>query len=112
MTNKILLVIAMFLISVGIYSYWSFDFPVKLESKASPSPITKTWEIKSIDTMKYSRDLAYEKLSDETFDKTIDMHMKLIKDSGANYVAIGTPYDDRFNPILKRWVEASLTNDR
>lgn len=65
------------------------------------------WNIRSIDTMKYSRDLAREKLDDPQFDAVIDMQVRNIALTGANYVAIGTPYDEEFLPILKRWVKAA-----
>jgi hypothetical protein len=61
-------------------------------------------QVRSIDTMKYSRDLAREKLHDPSFDVEIDREMKQIADTGATHVAIATPYDKEFLPILKRWV--------
>lgn len=62
------------------------------------------WPIMSIDTMKYSRDLALVKLDDPSFDSEIDNQMKLIAQTNANYVAIATPYDEKFVPFLSRWV--------
>lgn len=63
--------------------------------------------VESIDTMKYSRDMAREKLHDESFDAVINEQMKLIADSGATHVAIATPYDKEFLPILARWVASA-----
>lgn len=63
------------------------------------------WEVKSVDTMKTSRDLAREKLHDNSYDTIIERDLMLIKDIGANYVAIDTPYDDQFLPYLRRWVK-------
>lgn len=77
----------------------------------SPKAEERTWIIKSIDTMKYSRDLSQEKLQDESFDSEINAHIKAIKSLNANYVAIGTPYDEKFIPILSRWVNAAREND-
>src|SRR5258705_11695333 len=72
------------------------------------SPLSnKYWKIQSIDTMKYSRDPSRTKLNDKTFDLVIDKQMADIARTGANYVAIGTPYDDEFLPILHRWVNAA-----
>jgi len=62
------------------------------------------WEFQSIDTMKYSRDLAREKANSKSFDKIIDSQIKDIADANATHVAIDTPYDDEFLPFLKRWV--------
>lgn len=67
----------------------------------------QSWEIQSIDTMKSSRDSAREKLHDPLFDTVIDTQMKNIAATGANYVAIGTPYDEEFYPFLTRWVQSA-----
>ncbi len=67
----------------------------------------KFWEVQSIDTMKYSRDLAREKLNDRNFDKVIEAQVKAIAETGATYIAIATPYDNEFLPYLKRWVSIS-----
>ncbi len=67
----------------------------------------KVLEFRSIDTMKYSRDIAREKLNDSSFDEIIDRQVKQIAETGATHVAIGTPYDEEFIPFLKRWVVAA-----
>lgn len=72
-----------------------------------PQKPVRTWQIKSIDTMKYSRDLAEEKLNDPLFDQVIDEQIKAIGQTGATYVAIATPYDEKFVPVLARWIEAA-----
>lgn len=68
------------------------------------------WQVQSVDTMKYSRDLSRDKLGDPTFDLTIHQMMKQIAATGATHVAVGTPYDDEFLPILNRWVSAAREN--
>lgn len=65
------------------------------------------WSIQSIDTMKYSQDQAQIELNDPGFDHIIDQHVKNIAESGANYIAIDTPYEDEFVPFLERWVDAA-----
>ncbi len=65
------------------------------------------FQVQSIDTMKYSRDAAREALNDPSFDTTINAQMQLIEDAGATHVAIATPYDEEFVPILKRWVTSA-----
>jgi hypothetical protein len=76
------------------------------------SPISKhSIKIKSIDTMKYSRDLAREKLKDKSFDSIVERQVKDIAQTGANYVAVGTPYDEEFLPFLKKWVDAARDNN-
>lgn len=80
------------------------------EQKMLVTPVAY-WGIRSIDTMKYSRDSAREKLSDPSFDAVIDKQVKDIAQTGANYVAIGTPYDAEFAPIMRRWVKAARKYD-
>jgi hypothetical protein len=46
-------------------------------------------------------------LQKPSFDAAIDMQVKNIAKTHAKYVAIATPYDDEFLPILKRWVKAA-----
>ncbi|MBI1863732.1 hypothetical protein HYS03_00785 [Candidatus Woesebacteria bacterium] len=69
------------------------------------------WLIQSIDTMKYSRDPAREKIKDPNFKKVIDDQVKKIASTGANYVAIATPYDQEFVPFLKEWVSSARKNN-
>lgn len=66
------------------------------------------FEVKSIDTMKYSRDLSGQMLNDPaSFKKMVDSQLKLIADSGATHVSIGTPYDEQFIPVLALWVKSA-----
>ncbi len=60
--------------------------------------------------MKYSRDLAREKLNDISFDETINKQLSAIASTGATHVAIGVPYDEEFLPIMRRWVYAARVN--
>lgn len=63
------------------------------------------WQIESIDTMKYSRDAARQDLTDPLFAKDATKQITNIAATGANYVAIDTPYDSEFLPVLKTWVK-------
>jgi hypothetical protein len=65
------------------------------------------WNFQSVDTMKYSRDTAREKLTDPSFDAVIDSQVRQIAEIGATHVAIATPYDEEFVPFLTRWVVAA-----
>ncbi len=75
-----------------------------------PAPKKTLWNFQSIDTMKYSRDIAREKLRDASFDTVIARQVKAIADTGATHVAIATPYDEEFVPFLRRWVGAARTH--
>lgn len=99
-----------FIIITSIVSIFILSFISILAIKKQLSKPVTPWKIRSIDTMKYSRDLAREKLIDPEFDKVIHQQMANIAETGANYVAIGTPYDQEFIPILKRWVSAAREN--
>lgn len=69
------------------------------------------WNFQSVDTMKYSRDIAREKLNDTEYAVEIDRQVKAIADLGATHVAIATPYDEEFIPYLSRWVTAARKNN-
>lgn len=72
-----------------------------------PDPKEYKWNFQAIDTMKYSRDLAREKLEDKDFDRVIDAQVKAIADTGVTHVVVATPYDAEFLPMTKRWVKAA-----
>ncbi len=66
--------------------------------------IFSPWQVKSVDTMKLSRDVAQQWLDtgNPTTAEIIES-LKQIKAMGANYVAIDTPYDEKFYSYLKLW---------
>lgn len=68
------------------------------------SPSFYLWKVRSVDTMKYSRDRAQDALHDPSFDSVIERQIKFISELGATHVAIATPYDEEFVPVLTRWV--------
>jgi hypothetical protein len=69
------------------------------------------WNVESIDTMKYSRDLARQAETNPQFNSVINAQMAQIKSTGANYVAIDTPYDPEFLPVLIRWVKSARAHN-
>src|SRR3990167_4248908 len=69
------------------------------------------WEFQSIDTMKYSRDLSREKLNDPSFNTIINQQVAQIAGTGATHIAIATPYDEEFYPMLVRWVASARRNN-
>lgn len=76
----------------------------------STDTMKRTWEIQSIDTMKYSRDKAKESLTNFQLSKDASIQIKEIAESGATHVAIGTPYDPEYLPVLKFWVRQARAN--
>lgn len=101
--------IFLFILLIALASLFLIvSLPYKTESKGVPS---SWWEFQSIDTMKYSRDLAREKLGDPSFDLIINQQVNNIANTGVTHIALATPYDEEFYPILKRWVDAARKNN-
>lgn len=84
---------------------------IKYQSSSTALPTPKWWTVQSVDTMKYSRDLTAEKLEDASFDVVIDEQIRNIAKTGATHVGIATPYDEKFVPMLSRWVAAARKYD-
>lgn len=84
---------------------------INLLIQERPSQITNSslpwWEVQAIDTMKYSRDLARQKLNDDDFNQVIEDQVGKISQIGATHVSVATPYDKEFLPFLKKWVAAA-----
>lgn len=97
MNNK-LFFSSSFLIAIFLF----FNYPT-LANTQENSP--KIWSVRSIDTMKTSRDRARSELHNPAYDIQIEKQLLAIKEMGANYVAIDTPYDEQFLPYLKRWIK-------
>ncbi len=99
---KIKILTAIVIIALGLFAAKQHDHAANQGSSQQA-----WWMVQSVDTMKYSRDVAAAKINDPSFDATIDTQVKNIADTGATHVAIGTPYDEQFIPFLKRWVAAA-----
>ncbi len=65
------------------------------------------WEFRSVDTVKYSRDVAGQMIDKPEFDSVINEQVADIASLGATHIAIATPYDKGFIPFLERWVRAA-----
>ena len=75
------------LLIVGLILYLKDSIEQQvLQQKLVINPIDPVpyLNIRSIDTMKYSRDLSREKLNDQSFDKIIDKQMWDFAATGAN----------------------------
>jgi hypothetical protein len=99
---------AMRLVLTGILLITILSFAFKI--RAQNTDVT-WWDFQSVDTMKFSRDLAREKNRDVSYDTEIARQVKNIAETGATHVAIATPYDEEFLPFLKRWVRAARNNN-
>ncbi|HSW97144.1 MAG TPA: carboxypeptidase-like regulatory domain-containing protein [Candidatus Saccharimonadales bacterium] len=65
---------------------------------------TSLWQYQCIDTMKTSRDAARSEMFKQNASKEIVKELAIVKELGANCVAIDTPYDEEFVPFLEMWV--------
>lgn len=92
------------LLMVGFLTGLCFVFPLSVSAST-------WWPVQSVDTMKYSRDMARSRATDAAFDAVIDLQVSQIASIGATHVAVGTPYDAEFLPFLRRWVSAARSHN-
>ena len=106
--DEILFLIATFLFGLGLMLIILNG--INLPMKITHTLPQKRWQIQSIDTMKYSRDMARQGLNNPSYTAQVQKQVAQIAATGANYIAIDTPYDGEFLPILKLWVNAARQN--
>jgi hypothetical protein len=107
--DEILFLFAVFLFGVTLILI-VFKF-ITIPQRITEAIPTKRWQIQSIDTMKYSRDQARAGLNNPTYTQEVNKQVAQIAATGANYIAIDTPYDDEFSPVLRLWVHAARVNN-
>lgn len=69
------------------------------------------WEFRSVDTVKYSRDLAGQMLDKPGFDQVIEKQVADIASLGATHIALGSPYDEKYIPFLTRWIKSARNHN-
>src|SRR5580704_15282382 len=106
--DEVLFLLSVFLfgLSIMLIIFKFISMPQKMSEASAP----KHWQIQSIDTMKYSRDQARQGLNNLTYTNEVNSQVAAIAATGANYIAIDTPYDSEFLPVLKLWVHAARVN--
>lgn len=105
-SGKILAGVLAALLIFMMYSLWQTS-----EYFIPPSQ-THLFAAQSIDTMKVSRDMAGQMLVDpDAYKSMVDNEMQLIADAGATHVAIDTPYDSAFLPVLQMWVASARAHN-
>jgi hypothetical protein len=86
------------------FYFWILVFCLIFSSIARPIfAADHFWQIQSIDTMKYSRDRA----RDRGFDNQIPLLVSKVVSLHPTHIAINTPYDAEFMPVLRIWVQAA-----
>lgn len=91
-------------------TYYAFFFLFWIIIFAPTTHAATFWQIRSVDTMKTSRDQTLYKQHDLTYDEHIDKEMSLIKATGANYVTVDSAYDEAYLPWLRRWVSSARSH--
>lgn len=85
--------------------------PWQTNSQSTSTTFTepnRLWDYQCLDTMKFSRDTARQFMSErEEANEFIKKEIDIIKSFGANCLAVATPYDEEFIPILEEWVNAA-----
>ncbi|MEK7571575.1 MAG: carboxypeptidase regulatory-like domain-containing protein [Patescibacteria group bacterium] len=81
-------------------------FPLLLVMNSTET-VYRQWEVQAIDTMKYSRDTSRAFMDNPNAEKIIDDHVASISAVGATHIAIATPYDPEFIPVLTQWVQSA-----
>lgn len=76
----------------------------QVNSQVQRAPL---WQFQAIDTMKMSRDESRETLQNPSSTQKITQQVADIAAVGVTHVAIATPYDEEFLPVLRLWVEAA-----
>jgi hypothetical protein len=71
---------------------------------------TTFWHDQCIDTMKTSRDKAREWGKRADLAQLVDAQTSLVAATGANCIAIDTPYDAEFLPVLRTWVASARSH--
>lgn len=98
--------LASILLAIWFVAIFSYLFMSKSKNR-NVSFEERRWKVAAIDTVKYSRDIAREKENSTDFEDTIDKQVRLISETGATHVSIGTPYDPEFIPYMSKWVDAA-----
>ncbi len=105
--KKILIGLCLILL-IAAGNFWYNQRSRVLGDSTNISSITTFWPNQCIDTMKHSRDAARQFLADQVQAQSfITNEVEVVKNLGANCVAIDTPYDEEFSPVLRMWVDSA-----
>lgn len=97
-----------YLLAVAVAAGLGFGIGISTIAAHRPTETAQWWQFQSVDTMKYSRDISREFLSKQPeLQELANQQVHAISLTGATHVAIATPYDEEFMPILKIWVAAA-----
>jgi hypothetical protein len=100
-------VLTILLVAGFFVTYSSLNNAAVLGTEVQPTSAI-LWQYQCIDTMKYSRDAAREFVGQTAENKAfIAGEVAKIKSLGANCIAVATPYDEEFFPVLSMWVNAA-----
>jgi hypothetical protein len=105
--EELFYIIAAFFFGCSLMLFLFQIFQKQHTAPLTTEKVKQHWQVQSIDTMKYSRDLAKQGKDQDGYDLEVNKQVSAIAATGANYIAIDTPYDSEFLPVLKIWVNAA-----
>lgn len=102
---RIFLFIILGISIITLVYFLTKTYPQGIEMTTKPANTKATiFPHTCIDTMKVSRDRARELINSPQAASIIKQHIDTIASLGATCVAIGTPYDEEFQPYMKMWI--------
>jgi hypothetical protein len=114
MKSRFLLFTFFLLILIFVVAFFVIDFYPQTKNQSDVLQLKNlsdaTWPIQSVDTMKFSRDASGQALKDPSFQAVIEKQVEDIANMHASHIAIATPYDDEFLPVIEKWVAAARKN--
>lgn len=100
------------LVLCGLISVSNFSPIIKMKTYSQHNTDSQRfWKYQCFDTMKSSRDKARAWKDDPKLQERIDKEMNAIVQIGGNCVAIATPYDNEFLPVMKLWVKSARSHN-
>lgn len=108
--------LSLIVLTIAALSFARIHRPTQPAAQPAPVPHltyhgpATFWDYQCIDTMKTSRDRTREWAHRPDLPQLIDEQVSLVAATGANCIAIGTPYDPEFMPVLQTWVASARTH--
>lgn len=97
--NNLKVKILLLILSISLFA--PLSYAQALWASSDPG----IWKYQCIDTMKQSRDSARSWKDRSDLKQIIERELDIIVSLGANCVAVGTPYDEEFWPLIRMWTD-------
>ena len=90
---------------------WNVDITSAVLKDAAPPPADPTWDIQSVDVMKYSKDVVCNQPTSTFITQQVEKAVEI----GANYIAVSAFYDNpscgNSTTLLTAWVNAARSHN-